>query len=328
MPVYVYWGEDDFARDRAVVKLRDRVLDPAWGSFNADKIPPDQSEAALQALNQAMTPPFGGGGRFVWLAETSVLQQCPADLYREFERTVAQIPENSVLLLTSRKKPDSRLKISKLLKKVADVREFSPIPPWKTDLLARRVREVAQQTSVKLTAEATELLAEAVGNDTRQLFGELEKLKLFVGEGTVDAAAVEQLVTATTQNSLQLADAIREGRTADALGLVEDLIAQNQFPLAIAATLTGKFRTWLWVRLMVEAGERDERAIAAAAEVGNPKRVYFLRQEVRSLSLGQLERTLPVLLSLESQLKRGGDDRATLQMKVIELCGICQRSRV
>jgi DNA polymerase III delta subunit len=28
MPIYVYWGEDDFAMEKAVVTLRDRILDP------------------------------------------------------------------------------------------------------------------------------------------------------------------------------------------------------------------------------------------------------------------------------------------------------------
>ncbi|MDC0835623.1 DNA polymerase III subunit delta [Geitlerinema sp. CS-897] len=324
MPIYVYWGEDDFAIDRAVTALRDRTLDPAWGSFNFDKIPPDSPEATQQGLNQAMTPPFGGGGRFVWLQNTRLCQQCSAELHAELERTLKAIPETSVLLLTTRQKPDSRLKSTKLLKTVAQFQEFSAIPPWKTDLLEKRVRQVAKEVGVTLTEEAVALLAEAVGNDTRQLFGELEKLSLWVGEDNVTAAAVEQLVTATTQNSLQLAKAILDGRTDIALGLVSELVARNEAPLRIVATLTGQFRTWLWVKLMVEGRERDERAIARAAEVGNPKRVYFLRREVDRVGLGQLQQTLGVLLSLEFQLKRGADPVATLQMKVIELCGICR----
>ena len=30
MPVYLYWGEDDFAIAQAVEKLRHKVLDPNW----------------------------------------------------------------------------------------------------------------------------------------------------------------------------------------------------------------------------------------------------------------------------------------------------------
>jgi DNA polymerase-3 subunit delta len=72
----------------------------------------------------------------------------------------------------------------------------------------------------------------------------------------------------------------------------------------------------------VLAGLPSDVEIAAAAEVTNPKRIYFLKQEVRSLSLTQLQQTLPLLLELESDLKRGRDERATLQTKVIELCRV------
>jgi DNA polymerase-3 subunit delta len=329
MPIYVYWGEDDFACDRAVQRLRDRSLDPAWGSFNFDKIPADTPDATIQGLNQAMTPPFGGGQRVVWLVNSPILQQCSQEIQKNLERTLPQLPETSVLLLTSRKKPDQRLKSTKLLKKLAEFQEFSPIPPWKTELLIRRVQQVASSLDVSVSPAAAERLAEAVGNNTRQLFTELEKLKLFGSSNSessrVEVEAVNELVTTTTQNSLQLAKTILRGDTAAALGLVADLIARNDVPIVISATLIGQFRTWLWVKLMIDSRERDEKAIAQAAEVGNPKRIYFLRQEVSRISLRQLQQTLPILLQLETQLKSGGDAIATLQMKVIELCSVCRR---
>jgi DNA polymerase-3 subunit delta len=69
-------------------------------------------------------------------------------------------------------------------------------------------------------------------------------------------------------------------------------------------------------------GERDSKAIATAAEVSNPKRIYFLTKEVQSLSVMQLTSTLRILLELEVNLKRGADPLLTLQTKVVELCQI------
>jgi DNA polymerase-3 subunit delta len=70
---------------------------------------------------------------------------------------------------------------------------------------------------------------------------------------------------------------------------------------------------------MIETGEKDEKAIAQAVEVSNPKRVYFLRQEVKSLSLNQLQKTLPLLLELEVSLKQGKEEISVLQTKIVEL---------
>lgn len=327
MPIYLYWGEDDFAIAKAVTSLRDRTLDPDWSSFNFDKISAEPSNAILQALTQAMTPPFGMGKRLVWLENTNLGQQCSEAILTELERTLPAIPETSVLLLTARNKPDGRLKSTKLLQKYAEVKEFSPIPPWKTDQLIQQVRQAAQTVGVTLAPPSIELLAESVGNNSRQLYSELEKLRLYAGDRHQPLAAevVASLVVANTQNSLQLAAAIRQGQVAEALELVAGLLSLNEPALRVVATLIGQFRTWLWVKLMQEAGERDERAIAQAAEVSNPKRIYFLQQEVRGLSAQQLQQTLPLLLELEMSLKQGAEELSTLQTKVIELCQIYQR---
>ncbi|NJL39233.1 MAG: DNA polymerase III subunit delta [Leptolyngbyaceae cyanobacterium SM1_4_3] len=327
MPIYLYWGEDDFTLNRAVMALRDRTLDPDWASFNYDKIPPEQPNAITQALNQAMTPPFGAGSRLVWLVETTLCQRCPEETLAELERTLPALSENVVLLLTTSTKPDGRLKSTKLLQKLGEIREFAAISPWKTDQLMQRVRQAAQEVGVKLTSGAIQLLAEAIGNDTRQLFTELEKLRLYAGSSKqpVTEETVALLVTTSTQSSLQLAAAIRQGETAKALSLVADLLNRNEPALRIVMTLVGQFRTRLWVKLMVEAGERDERAIAQAAEVNNPKQIYFLQKEISTIPLSRFQQALPLLLELEAGLKRGAEETAILQTKTVELCQLFQK---
>lgn len=327
MPIYLYWGDDDFSLAKAVETLRESVLDPSWATFNCDKILPEHPNPVIFGLNQAMTPPFGFGSRLVWLVNTSVTQQCPPEVLQELERTLPAIPETTILLLTTQSKPDGRLKATKILQKQAKVvQEFSRIPPWKTEQLIQRVQEVAQQLQVKLTIAAIEQLAESVGNDTRQLYNELEKLKLYRGtsDKPLGVDAIAQLVQSQTQNSLKLANAIKAGNTDLALGLINDLIGRNEPALRIVATLVGQFRTWLWVRLMMQQGIKDEAEIAKVAEVANPKRIYFLKKEVQSLSVQQLQQTLPLLLELEVNLKRGADQASTLQTQVIKLCCLFQ----
>ncbi|MEM9217601.1 MAG: DNA polymerase III subunit delta [Cyanobacteria bacterium P01_F01_bin.150] len=324
MPAYLYWGDDSFSLNRAVQTLRDRTLDAAWESFNYTKITADQPDALVQALNQTMTPPFGMGQRLVWLADTSIGQRCSEAELKELERTLPVVPDASVLLLTSGSKPDGRLKSTKFIQKHVTVKEFSAIPPWKTDLLVKQVQAAAKEVGVSLSHRAVEQLAEAVGNETRQLYSELEKLALYAssseGNGIVDEKAIALLVNTYTQNSLKLADAIRQGDTNKALTLVNDLFNRNEPALRIVATLVGRFRMWLWVKLMVETGERDDKVIAKAAEVGNPKRMYFLKQEVRSMRLQACQQSMVYLLELEAGLKSGANDRMLMQTKVIELC--------
>lgn len=326
MSIYFYWGEDEFALQKAVASLRDRILDPQWSSFNYTQFS-DQPDAVIQGLNQAMTPPFGSGSRLVWLVDTTICQNCTADLLSELKHTLPVIPDTSVLLLTSRSKPDGRLKSTQLLQQCASFEEFSLIPPWETKQLAMQVQKAAIAVGVKLTQSSVELMAESVGNDTRQLYNEMEKLRTFAGVNNkpIEVDIIAELVRGNSQTSLQLAAAIRSGDTSKALLLVAQLINRNEPVLKIVATLIGQFRTWLWIRIMMNSGG-SVSAIAQAAEINNPKRVYFLQQEVKHLSPQQLASTLPLLLELEVSLKQGREQMSILQTKVIELCQIFQQS--
>lgn len=326
MPIYFYWGEDEFSLQQAVTSLRDRILDPNWIAFNYTLISPDQPDAVTQGLNQAMTPPFGTGSRLVWIVDTTICQQCSEELFTELTRTLPVIPDTSVLLFTSRSKLDKRLKSTNLLQKYAQIREFSLISPWKTELLQQQVKQIAQAVGVKLTSSSIEHVAQSVGNDTRLLYSELEKLRLYAGDNhqPLNVDVVGELVRNYTQNTLQLAAAIRCGDVGKALGLVNELISRNEPGLRIVATLISQFRTWLWVKLLTAEGERSNQTIAQAAEISNPNRIYPLQQEVKHLSVEQLASTLPLLLELEVSLKQGSDQMSTLQTKAIELCQIFQ----
>ena len=109
---------------------------------------------------------------------------------------------------------------------------------------------MAQELGLKLTKDAIQLLAESVGNNTRQLYLELDKLQLLAGGAgeQIDRVMVASLVVSNTQNSLQLAAAIRQGDVGTALQTIEELINHNEPALKIVATLVGQFRMWLWVK--------------------------------------------------------------------------------
>lgn len=256
--------------------------------------------------------------------DTTICQQCSEELLTELKRTLPVTPDTSVLLLTSRTSPDKRLKSTQLLQKHAQFQEFSLIPLWKTEQLVQQVQQFARAVGVRLTQSSAEYVAESVGNDTRQLYSELEKLQLYADGNNqpLGVDVVAELVKGSTQNSLQLAAAIRAGDAGKALELVSQLMSRNEPALRIVATLIGQFRTWLWVKLLMTTGERSEGTIAQVAEISNPKRVYFLQQEVKHLCVQQLASTLPLLLELEVSLKQGSEHLSTLQTKVIQLCHI------
>ncbi|MEO0949453.1 MAG: hypothetical protein AAFY11_15175, partial [Cyanobacteria bacterium J06641_5] len=112
----------------------------------------------------------------------------------------------------------------------------------------------------------------------------------------------------------------RDREVTTALATITSLLDRNEPPLRVVATLVGQFRTWLAVKLAIANGIESDRELAAAAEIANPKRLYFLRQQLRHCSGQQLANALPVLLSLELALKRGAEPRMALQNAAVVLC--------
>ena len=324
MPMYFFWGDDDFTINEQITTLKQDNLDPNWLQFNFHKFSGTKDDSIGEALLEVMTPPFGSGDRVILVLETTIGQACSEDLLKQLQRTLPTIPANSHFVLTSKKKPNGRLKSSKLINQYAQVKEFSLIPPWQTDALIHKVEEVAQQKAVKLTKEATKILANCVGNNSLLLWQELEKLAIYQGKNPqpLDEQIIKSLVNVSNQNSLQLAEAILLQNVSLALQLVKNLLNLNEPPLRIVATLVGQFRTWAIVKTMLEAGEKDEQAIAKVAEIHNPKRIYFLKKQVQKKSAQKLPSTLPILLELEANLKLGADPLATMEIKIIELCNV------
>ena len=316
MPTIVLYGEDDFAISLEVDELRCKICHPEWANFNYNKIPPSP-EALIQGINLAMTRPWGQGGRLVWLQDNR--GECTENQLQSLEKCLKHLPDTNTLLLTSKTKPDARLKSTKLLQKYAQFQEFPLIPTWATEQLILNVNKIADRLTINLTSEATDALVEALGNNTRLLHSELQKLRLYAGSRTIEAEDVLTLVSSNTSSSLKLASFIRERNVSAALNCVNNLLNSNEPPLRIVATLVTQFRTWLWVKLMTQKGA-SHTVIAQSAEIGNPNRIYYLKQETQNCSLEQFRNALALLLELELMLKSGQEARTSLFAQIQKLC--------
>ena len=324
MTIYYFWGDDDFVIEQQVNDLKKQHLDPNWLQFNLQKFAGDKEESVRDGLIEAMTPPFGAGDRVIIFTNTTIGQQCSEELLNELKRTLPQIPDTTQLLFISTKKPNGRLKSTKVINKHAQVKEFSLIPPWQTDALINKVRQVADEKGVKINRNALEILANCVGNNSLLLWQEMEKLATYQSDRQqpLDEQIIKVLVNVSNQNSLQLSEAILNKNLGYALDLAKNLLNSNEPALRIVATLVGQFRTWTIVKTAIESGEKDDKQIAKIADISNPKRIYFIKKQIRQQTAKQLQKSLPILLELEAGLKLGADPLTILETKIIELVSL------
>ena len=313
MPIHLYWGDDEAARSRAVDGLVGQLVDPAWASINLSRLDGNDTNQALQALEEARTPPFGAGARLVLLQRSPFCSPGPAELAERLEASLTLIPETCHLVLVSPGKPDARLRSTKALRKVAEEKSFLLPAIWDGEGQVDLVQRTAAELGLRLEPAAAEALAEAIGSDSARLASELEKLALHAiapesgPPAPITAAAVEALVGGRSTSSLAVGDALLAGQGAEAIARADALLAANEPALRIVAALSSQIRGWLWVSLLEQQGEQDTAVVAKAAGIANPKRIYVTRKQLRGRRPGQLLTLLTQVLEVEAALKRGAE---------------------
>ncbi len=269
-----------------------------------------------EAIIDAVSVGFGDTHKVI------VVEHCN---FREFGESglellqpTSNLPQSTYLIFTA-SSIDRRLKVSKFLLDKGKVTEYKLIPPWREDLLIKAVETEAREIGLKLTKDAARYLANAIGNDSEHRNKELEKLTLYAGDSKLGKSQVANFVPINTQTSLQLAAAIKAGQASLVARLTEELLAKGEPPLKIIATLITQFRTWLWTKLAIASGIKTNADIAKVANVGNVKRVYYLRQEVAKCSLHSLSRAVTLLYELQIACQQGMKEDG-LQPKFLLVC--------
>lgn len=291
-------GDDQFAIRQKLEQYK-AELDPQWLEFCYHRFP---ASALEQAISAARTPSLSGGKRLVVVEDCNLKQWGDAQL--ESFQQLAQVPDSTTLVFMATN-VDKRLKIYKHLIKYGQCFELSLIPPWRTDLIEEAIATQAKRMKLRLPKDVIEYLAEAIGNDIIRVASELHKLATHANGQLIHLAEVQNLIPCQTQSNLQLAEAVRNGESEAVVRLIDELLARSEPVMVMVATLLTQFRTWLWVKSAISSGIKNNTEIAQLCNVGNPNRLYYLRQEVAPMPIKSLIQAVTKLVDLEMAIKQG-----------------------
>lgn len=290
-------GNDLYKCDRVVAEHKNK-LDPSWQAFNFHRYGVEELEIVAAEAN---TMPFG--------SPTKVLV-VQGDLKADHEpyiKRLVDVPDYCVVIL--RVALDARTKVGKLVKSKAKVLEHNLPSIWKSGALARYIQQEATDLELRLSPPVADYLAEAIGEDSYRIHSELEKLSVSRhwthGGNSPPLSWVQQLVPNLNHNAIALANAIRYHNHAEVLSLTSELLARGEHPMKINAALLTMFRRWLAVKT---ARAVHDDVLAQRLNLTNPKRLYYLRQEVAPLDVEWLRRGAITLFELECKLKRSLDE--------------------
>jgi DNA polymerase III subunit delta len=312
--ISLLYGADELARDEELARRKALISDD-FGDMNITLIEGRKiTRNALAIACEAV--PFLSDRRLV------IVDGMLKNLRSEKERDLIQkylptVPPTTDLVFVEGEF-DKRSAIFNYLKKSGEVREFQPRQGAD---LQRWLHERARGLGVRLSPDASAMLVDYVGSDSRGLVNELHKLSAYVGEGgTIGVADVQLLVPDDGETSVfAFVDALAARDAGPALQLLHGLLDDGQAALYLL------FMVGRQVRILLAVAEYAGQRIspdAIAGEIG--QKPFVVRKAVGQAARfdrATLLRLHDRILEFDHWSKTGRiEPEAALDLLVAETC--------
>jgi DNA polymerase-3 subunit delta len=336
---YVFHGDDDLGCSEELARLR-KVLaegDPAMAELNTSIL--DGKQLSMGELRHTCdTIPFLADRRLVIVHgllsrlasdDRARRQQTPRDNGPTSKQTFLEdlaaylptlppttrlifveeeaLPVSHPILQVARAEEKNQKGFSKLFKKPKD----HEVAGW--------IRERTQAKGGIINREAASILAALVGNNTRLLDQEIDKLLLYVDGRQIDADDVQTLVSHARQMSIfDLVDCVGRRQADRALQLLHHMLDSGEAPLYLLSMLARQ------IRILIQVNELRAQGFGSNEMAKRLKlHPYVVEKglaQAQNFTMTQLESAHESLVATDMAIKTGQiEDILALDMLVVAL---------
>jgi len=306
-PLYLFYGPDDFLLEKILTQIRETFIPESARDFNLHIFDGDTRVNPGDILDAARSMPFLSPNRLIIVRRTDQIVASDLEVLIPYlERPV----DTSCLILVALK-PDFRLKFFSSMKKRGQAVNFKDmtdrqVVPWLT--------ATAREIGLNISVEACRHLHEIVGNRSRTLHTELEKLYLRHGTRKIGVDEIKELsIFSRMYTIFELMDEISQRRKAQSLSILNRYLEEEGKDAAfgIIGMLTRQMRIIFQAREFTAKGvHRGEMA----KQLGVPGFVVGkIIDQAQRWREKDLERALKLLYQADGSLKSGS--QATLVLE-------------
>lgn len=312
-PVYYLYGDETYLIEEATRNIESKVISPGFKDFNYE-VYYGSNDTAQEIINAALTIPIMSQKRLIVVKEAD---QLSARDLEEFTSYISN-PSPSSCLVFIGEGVDFRKKFFINLEKCGIVAELNhpkerELPYWIQRLTARFDKKIARDTIA--------FLIEIVGNNLQEMYSEIEKVSIFVGDrSTIEIEDLETVVTELkVENIFDLIDSVGNKDREKALNILQKMLASGEDHLKILGMIIYRFR------LLVRAKEMLHKGLPPP-EVGKRLGVrnFFLKgflQQVNRFSFDELKGVFDRFLNTDLALKSSRvAKKLILERLILDLC--------
>lgn len=314
-PFYLVYGMEEYGREFFTRWLVEHLAPQQARDFNLDVFYADRFEP-LDLLHIYESYPMMAERRLLVLRDCEGLspEQCKA-----LERVVDSPIESSLLVLVGNK-VDLRRKLFQQVGKIGAAVEFKPpydreVPKW--------IQTQARSMGLKIEAGAVDVLRMYVGNNPRELVGEIEKIVTYMGGkgNEITRRAAEEVVAASRSvNVFELADAVGSLNARAALLLLNRYLDQGEEASRALAMIARHYSLLLRVKVHQDKGAAKD---AMARELGiSPFFLTSYIEQANAYTSARLWRNMGLLRGADWQLRSLGrrQERSVMDQLMVKLC--------
>jgi len=306
-PVYLFYGNEDFLRDRALALLQKKLFGPQGDPFNLDVLDGEQIGVA-EVLGCVLTPPVAAEWRLV------VVRNAP--FFRSQSKEQAEKGSDADKLLAYIKKPvpqaclvflagegvDRRRVLFKACDGAGLVLEFTT-PDFRE--LSRWITDRLKREGFQISRGAVDMLMASSGRSLQMIDNELKKAVLYAwAEKIIDEKVLGAVGSRwVEENIFAVVDAIGEKKWPRAMAVIDELMAMKQPPQLILAMVAKQ------MRLILQALEW-RRSGGTSQDFGTQNKLHpFVVRKVWDqtgrFEACQMESALVDLAGLDAGIKTG-----------------------
>lgn len=257
MPLHFFFGNEDFLIEKEINKLKKEILQGNVNELNYRSVD-NPSFSLFSELLRTNAMMFGDLVILIkcqkYFLETKGKITLDEKQTKELMSAFNNISDRVHIILLcptpkgEDKKPDSRKKLYKELIKIAPPQEFKQFKSYEEGKIIPIIKKLAKELDIEIDNSNCSLLIQISGTSIRDLYNQLEKLKLYsYPNKTIETKTIKELALSTT-DVFEIADLVIKKDYEKALSLISDVLQKEHY-LPLLALLQTNFSNFLKLKI-------------------------------------------------------------------------------
>ncbi len=314
-PFYLFHGPGEFRLEKVLDKIRSSFIPAAARALNVEVFYGGEKIDPAEIISRARSLPFLASNRLIIIRRTEKFRAADLEMFLPY----LEEPVETTCLIFISSKTDFRMNFYKRIRSLGRAVDFTNLSerqmvPW--------IKRTAEELGLKIDSEACAYLHQIVGNSLRELFAELEKLRLRYGEEAVGVEQVKELALHSRIYTIfELMKSISERKCSESLRILNRFLEEEDklgAPLQILGMLNRQFRLlWQTKHILSKGGDKAHVARTLGLP-GFSAREFVAHSQVWSVK--ELEKGLGQLYQADGLVKSGSRPKPVLENVVFSLC--------